>query len=122
MPAQETRVGTARQFASRLLKNWPVSTEQQDTAVLIVSELAANAARHGLSDMTLHLTLKQDTLHIEMTDWGTPRLPRQHDREVDPDEHGRGMDIVAALSTSVTTLPSTAGWHVHASLSVRTHG
>lgn len=68
-----------------------------EDAILIVSELATNAVRYS-SGGDIGLTIDTSTpgrVRIEVTDSGrgkSPRLP------VEPDEHGRGLVIVAALA------------------------
>jgi hypothetical protein len=57
-------VSAARHFAADLLETWSVPTSERDSAVLIVDELAANAAQYGHERMTLLLALDHDTLHI----------------------------------------------------------
>lgn len=117
LPAQPVWVASARRFASTLFALWRLSVDERDCAVLIVGELAANAARHGRSDMTLHLALDPDMLHIAVSDCGDPGLSTPW-TEDDPDEHGRGMDIVTTLATWVEILQDDSGRHVRAGLRV----
>ncbi|MGW7366133.1 ATP-binding protein [Streptomyces sp. NPDC054841] len=98
LPAHEALVGCFRDVASGLLTCWCLSDEARDAAVLIVGELAANAARHGRSEMSLCLILDPNTLYIVVIDHGDPAPPRESTADDDPDEHGRGLDIVRALS------------------------
>ncbi|MGI5413808.1 ATP-binding protein [Streptomyces chartreusis] len=116
MPARANAVATARHFANVLFKRWRLSDEEQDTGALIVSELAANAAQHGLSDMTIYLTLHQDRLHIMVNDSGIPEPAQSPDSEADGDEHGRGLEIISALATSVALLRSASGWRTYVSV------
>src|SRR5690348_15103944 len=57
LPAQEAHVSAARHLTSDLLRCWHVPENERDSAVLIVDELAANAARYGRERMTLLLVL-----------------------------------------------------------------
>lgn len=118
LPAREEWVGSARHFASCVVANWRLSADDRDSAVLVVGELAANAARHGYSDMTLQLTLDPGVLRITIDDHGGPGLHPQPPAGHDPDEHGRGMRIVNLLATRVETWQRSGGRRVLACLSV----
>ncbi|MEU9117086.1 ATP-binding protein [Streptomyces sp. NPDC048483] len=118
LPAQEAWVGSARHYASAVIARWCLSDDDRDTAVLVVGELAANAARHGCSEMTLHLTLDQGLLRITVDDHGGPCSRRSPHPDDDPDEHGRGMHIVSLLAITVETLRRDSGRRVEASLAV----
>ncbi|MFE2448941.1 ATP-binding protein [Streptomyces sp. NPDC021218] len=118
VPAQRAWVRTARRFASTLLVYWGLSADERDTAVLIVGELAANAAQHGRTEMTLGLTLGRDMLYITVTDRGDSRSPKQPGAGHDPDEHGRGMHIVEVLAARVETLHDERGQQVRADLGI----
>lgn len=99
----------ARHLAAEQLHTWGWSynTEANDTATLLVSELATNAAMHGRvrgRDFRLRLTLHREdaTLRIELTD------PRPESRPPAPgtlpppspdEDSGRGLLLVEALST-----------------------
>ncbi|MFI9081912.1 ATP-binding protein [Streptomyces sioyaensis] len=117
LPAEEAWVGSARHYASAVVTQWRLSDEDRDAAALVVGELAANAARHGYSEMTLHLTLDHGLLCITVDDHGRPCSRRQPPDD-DPDEHGRGMHIVGLLATRVETLRRGSGRQVEATLAV----
>ncbi|MBM4790762.1 ATP-binding protein [Streptomyces sioyaensis] len=118
LPAQEACVRSARRFAAALLAWWALSADDQDTAVLIVSELTTNAARHGHRDMTIRLTLAPDMLHIAVADHGDVDPPTLSHSDDDPDEHGRGLHIVHALTARLDIHQGSAGRQVHASLRI----
>ncbi|MFD4725782.1 ATP-binding protein [Streptomyces seoulensis] len=67
-----------------------------------MSELIGDAILHALPPASLRLTRRRTpsggTLRIEVTDGG-PRSGLQTESPVAPDEHGRGLMIVRALST-----------------------
>src|SRR5689334_17466648 len=96
LPAQEAHVSATRHFTADLLESWSIPQNERDSAVLIVDELAANAARYGHEYMTLQLALDHHTLHIVVVDSGTDVDRPCHD--VAPDEHGRGTGIVECLA------------------------
>ncbi|MGW1998271.1 ATP-binding protein [Embleya sp. NPDC001921] len=114
LPAQECRVSDARRFARALLASWGVIGDDLDSAVLIVGELAANAARHGRADMTLVLVLTDRVLSVEVVDSGE-RDERPHSPYAD-DEHGRGLAIVEHLAESIDTREEPRRHTTHATL------
>ncbi|MFF5147232.1 ATP-binding protein [Streptomyces sp. NPDC013157] len=114
LPAQEAHVSAARHFAADLLETWSVPASERDSAVLIVDELAANAAQYGREHMTLSLALDHGTLHIVVTDSGTTVERRR--RDAAPDEHGRGTGIVQYLAQSTEVHQTGGGREVRACL------
>ncbi|MFI1768278.1 ATP-binding protein [Streptomyces sp. NPDC020800] len=114
LPAQEAHVSAARHFAAELLETWSVPASERDSAVLIVDELAANAARYGRERMALLLALDHDTLHIVLTDSGA--AVERHRSEMGPDEHGRGTGIVQCLAQSTEIRQTGSGREVRARL------
>ncbi|WP_159394958.1 ATP-binding protein [Streptomyces sp. 2323.1] len=84
---------------------------------LIVGELAGDSARHGRAETTVHLTLTDHDLRIDVLDTGRPIHPRP--RPTRPrDECGRGLGIVSHLAdwTDIRHLPH--GRHARAGLRV----
>lgn len=118
LPAQDASVRSARRFTAALLARWRLPDDEQDTAVLIVSELATNAAQHGHSDMTLHLTLGPDALHIAVADHGDMGRPMLSYPGDGPDEHGRGLHIVRTLAARLDIHQDSSGRQVHACLRI----
>ncbi|MCQ4043807.1 ATP-binding protein [Streptantibioticus rubrisoli] len=114
LPAQEAHVSAARHFTADLLESWSIPQDERDSAILIVDELAANAARYGHEYMTLQLALDHHTLHIVVVDSGADvDRPRQ---DIAPDEHGRGNGIVEFLAQSTEVHQAPDGREVHACL------
>ncbi|TXS47898.1 ATP-binding protein [Streptomyces sp. uw30] len=96
LSATVASVPVTRAWAADVLRHWRVPSDATDSALLVIGELAANAAVHGRTDMTILLGLDNRTLRIAVVDSG---LSAPHTRgEVDPDEHGRGFNIVRLLS------------------------
>ncbi|MFG2138866.1 ATP-binding protein [Streptomyces sp. NPDC048650] len=86
----------ARLLATEQLRAWGLPFEDP---VLVVAELAANAASHGRvagRDFRLVLSCDGDRLRIEVTDPRGDRLPVQHG--VGGGESGRGLVIVGAFA------------------------
>ncbi|MEW2624592.1 ATP-binding protein [Streptomyces sp. NPDC048106] len=114
LPAQEAHVSAARHFVADLLETWSVPESARDSAVLIVDELAANAAQYGRERMTLVLVLDHGMLHIVVRDSGTAvEHPRS---DIAADEHGRGTGIVQHLAHSTEVHQSRRGREVRACL------
>ncbi|TQK50740.1 anti-sigma regulatory factor (Ser/Thr protein kinase) [Streptomyces sp. SLBN-118] len=101
LPAQKALVGCFRDAATHVLTLWNLSDDEREAAVLVVGELAANAATHGRTEMSLCLTLDPGALCIVVSDQGEPTEPHVRGADGDPDEHGRGLGIVHALSFRV---------------------
>ncbi|MER6983484.1 ATP-binding protein [Streptomyces carpinensis] len=114
LPAQEAHVPAARHFAADLLKTWSVPANERDSAVLIVDELASNAAQYGRERMTLRLVLDDGTLHIVVTDSGM--AVERHRPDIASDEHGRGTGIVRCLAQSTEVHQTHSGCEVRACL------
>ncbi|MGI5143254.1 MULTISPECIES: ATP-binding protein [unclassified Streptomyces] len=114
LPAQEAHVSAARHFAADLLETWRVPASERDSAILIVDELAANAAQYGRERMTLLLVLDHGTLHIVVADSGT--TVQRHHPDIAPDEHGRGTGIVQYLAQSTEVRQTRSGREVRACL------
>jgi len=114
LPAREAHVCVARHFAAELLQSWSVPESERDSAVLIIDELAANAAQYGRERMTLLLVLDDRTLHIVVSDYGT--AAEHPHSEIAPDEHGRGTGIVHCLAQSTEIHQTRSGREVRARL------
>jgi anti-sigma regulatory factor (Ser/Thr protein kinase) len=87
-------------FARRAMKRaadlWLLDRDMTETALLLVSELATNAIRHGAPPVRLSLRLEKDRLRVEVTDC-SPALPQLAYPE--PDQTGgRGLQIVQQLA------------------------
>ncbi|MFF2518559.1 ATP-binding protein [Streptomyces sp. NPDC058086] len=104
LPAEERWVCTVRHFATALLVRWGVAPEDQDSVLLIVGELAGNAALHGRADMTVSLTFEGRTVCVEVADSGASACSPDP-RCADPcDERGRGVGIIELLADWTETL------------------
>lgn len=118
LPAETRRVCTVRRFVAGLLSSWGVIESDRDTAGLIVSELAGNAAQHGGVDMTVTVSLSARQLRIDVVDTG-PALypPAPRDGEC-AGEHGRGLGIVGYLAEWLDIQAEPDSWRSSAGLRV----
>ncbi|MEU3516846.1 ATP-binding protein [Streptomyces sp. NPDC006654] len=97
-PAEARRIAEVRRATKAQLCLWGLTEEDTGSAVLVVSELAGNAALHGRSTMRISLVMDAEQLGIEVVDFG----PRHH-RALEADarergEHGRGLLIVGHVT------------------------
>ncbi|MFK0217962.1 ATP-binding protein [Streptomyces vinaceus] len=95
-PRADGAVPEARSFLGDVLEEWKV-TDRSDDAVLCLSELAANAVRHGKQcGFLVEVLLDDERLRVEVYDAGAgaPRLARPSD----DDTAGRGLLIVSSLA------------------------
>ena len=97
LPDDLSSVADARRFVKQQVAAWGI-TGPLDDALLVVSELAANALTHARSSYRLRLSATAMVLRIEVDDAGagTPEPQPLTDTE----EHGRGLHLVDALAAS----------------------
>jgi DNA-binding NarL/FixJ family response regulator len=97
LPRELTSVRLARRFVAERLAEWGLESIRDD-ALLVTSELAANAITHADSACRLRVSLTPTTLRIDVIDTGsgTPEPQPPSDTE----EHGRGLHLVAAVTTA----------------------
>ncbi|MFH8570897.1 ATP-binding protein [Streptomyces sp. NPDC017993] len=98
LPSRPESAGTARRLtASVLLRQWALSPQLAEHAVLLVSELVGNAVRHtGARTFGLRMLRRRGWIRIEVRDpsRGLPCLmPVQ-----EMDTSGRGLFLVDKLS------------------------
>ncbi|MEU6325417.1 SpoIIE family protein phosphatase [Streptomyces sp. NPDC047009] len=105
LPTEPTVVSTARHLAAHQLSEWGLK-HLVPTTELIISELVTNAVHHGAGPIRLRL-IQHQALTCEVFDSGTcyPRL--RHARIVD--ESGRGMFLIAQLSSRWGCRSATGG-------------
>lgn len=115
--AEASQVRVVRRFVAAHMSRWGLTDEDRDSVVLIVGELAGNAARHGRAYMTVGVSLDDRDLCIEVIDGG-PSQCDPLDPIEDEEEHGRGLEIVdhVACWTDITPVPH--GWRSRAGLRV----
>lgn len=111
-PAQKCHVSAVRRHAAACLSAWQLTDDDQHWSLLIVGELAGNAAAHGRADMTVSLDLSDLNLSIQVTDYGEPSHASGHPSP--EDESGRGIGIVCRLAESLDSSTTQDGTHVRA--------
>ena len=99
-------VGLARRAARRALQPPGLAWLQDDVGTL-VSELATNAVLHARSVFTVLLELQGASLRISVVD-ESPVLPRPRRFGDASSTTGRGLQLVAALSSAWGVLSPTA--------------
>ncbi|MFF3325033.1 ATP-binding protein [Streptomyces sp. NPDC002889] len=99
VPHSPAAVPAVRGRVRMVLAEWGFPPDVTMDALVVVSELLTNALVHALPPATLRLSWvrvdERRALRIEVTDAGGALPSRQ---SAAPDEHGRGIAIVTALS------------------------
>ncbi|MFJ8023560.1 ATP-binding protein [Streptomyces sp. NPDC096311] len=117
VPADASRIRDVRRYISAVLAQWGLADDDLDSCVLIVAELANNSAQHGRSDLTVFLSLRDHTLHIDVADRGADvERPSWSRPPSTSGEHGRGLGIVQALSDECDIRRQPSGWRTRARL------
>ena len=109
---QATSAARARRLTSAFLarprhRMAPVHAEQIDDATLIVSELVANATRHGHGGCRLRLGVTDGQVTVEVSD-DSPARPRLRPPAAEA-ESGRGLAMVRCLAEHFDVTPVTGG-------------
>lgn len=111
-PGLPSQISHARRFVARQLTASPELT----TATLLTSELATNAITHSASGQTtgkfeVSVYTTPGWARIEVRDLGNMcEAPQpQHRAPYDTAEHGRGLDLVEALSSKWGSEPRVDG-------------
>lgn len=108
-------MGKARRFVARLVADLP--GELRDAVRLMVSELATNALVHASSAFDVAVDRSDNAVTVSVTDRGAGTLAMQSPTSSEP--HGRGLQIVEALSDAWGTSSSVDGKTVWFTMSLR---
>lgn len=93
-------VAPARPFVLRTLAAWGVEEDTVDNAILCLSELVTNAITHTDAGCELRVVLDRGVLTTTVRDGGSTVVVDPRNVTVDPlAVHGRGLQLVDALST-----------------------
>jgi DNA-binding NarL/FixJ family response regulator len=97
LPHHPASAGAARAFVARTIDRWKLH-ELLDDALLVTSELAANAVTHAAAPCRIRLSLNPLSLRIDVLDGGqgTPEPQAASDSQ----ENGRGLHLVSALTSA----------------------
>jgi CheY-like chemotaxis protein/anti-sigma regulatory factor (Ser/Thr protein kinase) len=97
LPGELTSVRLARRFVAARLEEWGFE-ELLDDALLVTSELAANAITHAESACRIRVSRTPSSVRIDVIDAGSgtpePRPPSF------TAEHGRGLHLVDAITSA----------------------
>ncbi len=105
-PGQPAQVRQARTFIAAVLRGSPAA----ENAVLLASELAANAVAHSASghpggSFTLRVSLDDTRIYAEVEDQGST-----WDGNVNAAESPHGLYLLRRLSTESGARPGQRGW------------
>ena len=93
LPCDHRAAGEARRLVRSVLADWPFV----DDAILVASELAANAIEHGEQPVELRLDVFADRVRVCVVNAAGDRIPEV--RTVGDDAaRGRGLALVHALA------------------------
>lgn len=99
-------VALVRRQVGNTLAGWGYGPDDIDCALLVCSELATNAVQHGHRAghlFEVQVTAEGAVCVVEVSD-PTPRPPRSVTAGAD-DEHGRGLQLIAALAEEIGHRP-----------------
>jgi anti-sigma regulatory factor (Ser/Thr protein kinase) len=108
LPVEAGSVREARRLGAGICGSWHLSRLSCDDIQLVISELAANAVRHGATGMMLlRVLMTARCVRVELCE-NSPGAPvvRQPHAEA---ESGRGMWLVSALAVSWGVQPHAIG-------------
>ncbi|MFQ6146522.1 ATP-binding protein [Streptomyces seoulensis] len=114
LPPTPGAVPSVRHRVRAVLGGWDLPTGAADDVLLVVSELVTNALVHARPPATLRMWRVpfggRGAVHVEVSDLG-PAAPPGPAAAPDPDEHGRGLGIVTALSARCGVRTGPGGTH-----------
>src|SRR5947208_16315130 len=102
-----TRAAVARSFVAEIVEQH-LPDHDPVPAMVVASELVANAAPHGPEPLNLELSLDERRLRIEVCD-GDDRIEEVVARGPSPDAHGNGRSIVTEFADRWGVLPHDGG-------------
>jgi DNA-binding NarL/FixJ family response regulator len=97
LPRALTSAALARRFVSETLSAWDLD-KLRDAALLVTSELAANAITHADSAFRIRLSLTPSAVRIDVVDQGAG-APEPQVQSASA-EHGRGLLIIDAMTAA----------------------
>ncbi|MEV6490265.1 ATP-binding protein [Actinoplanes sp. NPDC051633] len=117
---QPESVPVAREIVARACRTWRLS-ELRDDAILVMSELVANAVRHARTDLVVTVSSNGSLMHLAVRD-GDTRFPRLLDPGPDGgasavDEREHGLRLVHSVAAAWGAMPARGGKVVWATVS-----
>jgi hypothetical protein len=100
-------LANARAQARATLENWEVDAEATDAAVVVFSELVANALLHGRLPLSVWLRRAGSRVIVEVAD-ASGRAPKMRTADID-EETGRGLELVSLLASRWGSRPAGDG-------------
>lgn len=92
LPHEPSSAGLARTYLRGVLDDWG-TPERVEDAMLLLTELIANAVIHGSAEVRLDVDIEDSVLKVRVAD-GSPVIPQKPDGSAS----GRGLGIVESLS------------------------
>ncbi|MFF3062729.1 ATP-binding protein [Streptomyces sp. NPDC057909] len=109
LPARIEAASAFRRLLRPCLDRWQVNEELVNSAVLIVTELVANAVLHGVPPILVLLSHDSEGITLTVHDAGTSAaVPTVHRLPLST-ERGRGLHLVAALADGFALTSSQHG-------------
>jgi len=103
VPHERSSVRAARHALAAELAAHGIDRQMRDDAVLVLSELVSNSIKHAAplpsGDISLRWSIRQDRLHLEITDGGGQTRPQAAVAAVSS-LGGRGLDIVRSICSA----------------------
>jgi len=98
----------SRNFVTRTLLDWGVAA-LIPSACLVVSELVTDSMNNAQTDIAVSISWNRGALRLSVRD-NSADLPRR--RHAKLDVNGRGLNLIADISTAFGVLPTAAGGKV----------
>lgn len=116
-PGSPEEVGRVRRWTRDILRGFPCAED----AALIVTELGSNALLHTSSGgaagvLSVMVTVDSRLVSISVVDSGGTKNEPQAGHPTDDDTHGRGLQLVSALTLNVEVHGDSKGHTVIAHL------
>jgi anti-sigma regulatory factor (Ser/Thr protein kinase) len=92
-------VGHARRELRATLAGWGIDKDMAETVALCMSELVTNAVVHAASDCQVRVINDAGTVTVEVRNQGPAADPTQPDGRDPLRVHGRGLQLVDALTS-----------------------
>ena len=99
VPGDLAAVGQARRSVRRTLSAWGLDDDEVDAVTLCVSELIANAVLHAQGGCVVRVVLAGKVLRATVRDGGVAGVVPAGEPDDPLRVHGRGLQVVEALSS-----------------------